>query len=103
MQRFAGPLRPAAQRGRVRRHPNSYAAAEEPGVLRQSALRIERQLRDGIRAFLIDVHYGVRDDDSDRVRTDLATRARRGTRSPRELSPRRFARPTGSPQVGLGR
>ena len=43
---------------------NSYAAAEEPGWLFASQRHgIERQLRDGIRAFLIDIHFGVRDDE----------------------------------------
>jgi hypothetical protein len=49
---------------------NSYSAAEEPGWLfANQRYGIERQLRDGIRLMLIDIHIGVRD--GNRVRTDL--------------------------------
>ena len=41
---------------------NSFAASDEPGwYFANQTYPIPRQLRDGIRAFLIDVHYGVRD------------------------------------------
>ncbi len=51
---------------------NSYAAAEEPGWYFANQNRpISRQLADGIRAFLIDVHFGVYDPSVGRVRTDL--------------------------------
>jgi len=51
---------------------NSYAASDRPGW-RFAPQRhgIARQLDDGIRALLIDVHYGVRDPATGRVRTDL--------------------------------
>ena len=52
---------------------NSFAASEEPGWhFANQTYPIPRQLRDGIRAFLLDVHYGVRDPANGRVRTDLA-------------------------------
>jgi hypothetical protein len=52
---------------------NSYAAAEQPGWFFTNQRRgIARQLRDGIRGLLIDVHYGVSDQASGRIRTDLA-------------------------------
>ena len=52
---------------------NSFAAAEEPGWYFASQNRpIPTQLKDGIRALLLDVHFGVSDAASGRVRTDLA-------------------------------
>ena len=52
---------------------NSFAAADEPDwFFANQRHGIERQLRDGIRGFLIDIHYGVRDPRRGRVRTDLA-------------------------------
>ncbi len=52
---------------------NSFAASEEPGWhFANQTYPIPRQLKDGIRAFLLDVHYGVRDPANGRVRTDLA-------------------------------
>ncbi|HEY5142222.1 MAG TPA: hypothetical protein VII98_01855 [Solirubrobacteraceae bacterium] len=51
---------------------NSYAASDEPGWLfPNQRFGIARQLDDGIRALLIDVHFGVRDPASGIVRTDL--------------------------------
>jgi len=51
---------------------NSYAAADEPGWLfANQRFGIARQLDDGIRALLIDIHTGVRDPDSGLIRTDL--------------------------------
>jgi hypothetical protein len=51
---------------------NSYAAADEPGwFFANQRFGIERQLEDGIRAFLIDVHLGAPDPENGRVRTDL--------------------------------
>ena len=51
---------------------NSFAAADEPGWYFASQTRpIARQLSDGIRALLIDVHYGVRDPANGSVRTDF--------------------------------
>ena len=67
---------------------NSYAAAEEPGWLFANQRHgIERQLRDGIRAFLIDIHYGAPDPASGRVRTDLAGEGSSRNKVARELSP----------------
>lgn len=68
---------------------NSYAASEEPGwFFTNQRYGIERQLRDGIRAFLIDVHYGVRDERRGRIRTDLAYEGSSRNKVVQELSPR---------------
>lgn len=51
---------------------NSFAASTEPGwYFANQTYPIARQLKDGIRAFLIDIHYGVYDAATGRVRTDL--------------------------------
>jgi hypothetical protein len=51
---------------------NSFAASDEPGwYFANQTYPIARQLRSGIRAFLIDIHYGVYDPATGRVRTDL--------------------------------
>jgi hypothetical protein len=51
---------------------NSFAASDEPGwYFANQTYPISRQLQDGIRALLIDVHFGVYDPTSGRVRTDL--------------------------------
>jgi hypothetical protein len=51
---------------------NSYAAADEPGwFFANQRFGIERQLEDGIRAFLIDIHFGAPDRQNGRVRTDF--------------------------------
>jgi len=52
---------------------NSYAASSEPGWhFANQTYGIRRQLDDGIRALLIDVHFGVPDaQNPDLVRTDL--------------------------------
>jgi hypothetical protein len=51
---------------------NSYAAADEPGWhFASQRFGIGRQLDDGIRALLLDVHYGVKAPDG-LVRTDFA-------------------------------
>jgi hypothetical protein len=51
---------------------NSFAASEEPGWhFANQRYGISRQLEDGIRALLIDVHFGVYDPATGRVRTDL--------------------------------
>jgi hypothetical protein len=51
---------------------NSFAASDEPWWhFANQTYPIPRQLQDGIRAFLLDVHYGVRDPANGRVRTDL--------------------------------
>ena len=52
---------------------NSFAASKEPGwYFASQTYPIARQLHDGIRALLIDIHYGVNDAATGRVRTDLA-------------------------------
>jgi hypothetical protein len=51
---------------------NSFAASEEPGwYFASQRYGISRQLNDGVRALLIDVHLGVYDPATGRVRTDL--------------------------------
>ncbi len=52
---------------------NSFAASDEPGwYFANQTYPISRQLNDGIRALLIDIHPGVYDAATGRVRTDLA-------------------------------
>jgi hypothetical protein len=52
---------------------NSMAASDEPGWrFANQRYGISRQLDDGIRALLIDVHFGVYDAATGRVRTDLS-------------------------------
>lgn len=51
---------------------NSYAASTEPGWhFATQRYGISRQLDDGIRALLLDIHMGVHDPATGRVRTDL--------------------------------
>jgi len=51
---------------------NSFAASDEPGWrFANQTYPIARQLKDGIRALLIDIHYGVSDPANGRVRTDF--------------------------------
>ena len=51
---------------------NSFAASDQPGwYFASQTYPIARQLHAGIRAFLIDIHYGVYDPATGRVRTDL--------------------------------
>ena len=65
---------------------NSYAAADEPGwFFANQRHGIARQLRDGIRSLLVDVHYGVRDERRGRVRTDLAYEGSSRNKVAREL------------------
>ena len=76
---------------------NSYAAADEPGWLfANQRFGIARQLRDGVRALLIDVHLGAPDPGSGRIRTDLAPRDRTATRSRGSSARPRCAPPTAS-------
>lgn len=52
---------------------NSFAASAEPGwYFANQRYGIARQLDDGIRALLLDVHFGVYDPATGRVRTDLS-------------------------------
>jgi hypothetical protein len=67
---------------------NSYAASDEPGWHFASQRHaIGRQLEDGIRAFLIDVHFGVYDTATGRVRTDLRAEGSDRNKVAAELSP----------------
>ena len=52
---------------------NSFAASAEPGWhFANQRYPLARQLDDGIRALLLDVHFGVYDPATGRVRTDLS-------------------------------
>jgi hypothetical protein len=67
---------------------NSYAASDQPGwFFANQRHGIARQLDDGIRGLLIDVHYGVRDPDRGRVRTDLAYEGSSRNKVVRQLGP----------------
>jgi hypothetical protein len=67
---------------------NSYAAAQEPGWLfANQRFGIARQLRDGIRALLVDVHLGAPEPKSGRTRTDLKAEGSDRNKVARELSP----------------
>jgi uncharacterized membrane protein HdeD (DUF308 family) len=67
---------------------NSFSAAEQPGWLfANQRFGIRRQLEDGIRGLLIDVHYGVRDRQTGRVRTDLEAEGTSRNRVAKALSP----------------
>jgi hypothetical protein len=68
---------------------NAFAAADEPGWLFANQRHgIERQLRDGIRGFMVDVHDGVRDPTRGLVRTDLKGENSSRNKVARQLSPR---------------
>jgi hypothetical protein len=83
---------------------NSMSAADSRGwLLANQRRRIPRQLRDGIRLFLIDPHYGVQDSRG-KVRTDFAAEKRGVNRVGAKLTPEVTAalnRLGGS--LGLGR
>lgn len=67
---------------------NSFSAADQPNWLfANQEYPIAEQLEDGVRGLFLDIHYGVRDPASGRVRTDLATEDRSRNRVARELSP----------------
>jgi hypothetical protein len=67
---------------------NSFAASDQPGwYFANQRLGISRQLNDGIRALLIDVHYGVRDPATGRVRTDLKAEGSDRNKVAAQLSP----------------
>ena len=66
---------------------NSFSAADSPGWFISNQRRtIPRQLRDGIRLFLIDPHWGV-EDERGRVRTDFAAEGRDRNRVAKGLPP----------------
>ncbi len=65
---------------------NSMSAAERPGWLfANQRFPIERQLRDGVRLLLLDIHVGVRD--GGRVRTDLQAEGVSRNRVAKALGP----------------
>jgi hypothetical protein len=67
---------------------NSYAASEEPGWhFAPQRYGIGRQLDDGIRALLLDVHYGVSAPDG-LVRTDFAAEGAEANKVAAALPPR---------------
>ena len=71
---------------------NSFAASEQPGwYFASQRYGIPRQLQDGIRAFLIDVHTGVADPSSGIVRTDLAAEGSDRNKVARTLPPTALA------------
>jgi hypothetical protein len=66
---------------------NSFSAADSPGWLIANQRRdIPRQLRDGIRLFLIDTHWGVADAQG-RVRTDFDAEQRDRNKVVKALPP----------------
>jgi hypothetical protein len=66
---------------------NSFSAADSGGWFIANQRRtIERQLQDGIRLFLIDPHWGVRDNEG-KVRTDFASEGRSRNRVAKSLPP----------------
>ena len=67
---------------------NSYAAADEPGWLFANQRHgIGRQLKDGIRALTLDIHFGVSDPSTGRVRTDLGGEGSSRNKVAQQLSP----------------
>jgi hypothetical protein len=68
---------------------NSYAASDQPGWYFANQRRgITRQLDDGITALLIDVHWGVPDARTGRVRTDLRAEGSDRNKVVKQLGPR---------------
>ncbi len=83
---------------------NSYAASDEPGWhFANQRFAIGRQLDDGIRALLIDVHFGVYDADHGIVRTDLRAEGSDRNKVAKQIGPQalRFA-DTVAGQIGVG-
>jgi hypothetical protein len=67
---------------------NSMAASTEPGwYFANQSYPIPRQLSDGIRALLIDVHYGVTDPANGRVRTDFSAEGADANKVARQVPP----------------
>ncbi len=67
---------------------NSFAASTEPGwYFANQTYPIGRQLQDGVRAFLIDIHYGVYDPATGRVRTDLTAEGSDRNKVAQQLPP----------------
>jgi hypothetical protein len=68
---------------------NSFAASDEPGwYFANQRYGISRQLDDGIRALLLDVHVGVYDAASGRVRTDLSAEGSDRNKVAKQVPPR---------------
>jgi len=68
---------------------NSFAASEEPGwYFANQSYPISRQLDDGIRALLIDVHFGVYDSATGWVRTDLSAEGSDRNKVAEQVPPR---------------
>jgi hypothetical protein len=66
---------------------NSFSAADSPGwYIANNRRTIPRQLRDGIRLFLIDAHWGV-EDNQGRVRTDFGAEGRSRNKVAKALPP----------------
>jgi hypothetical protein len=83
---------------------NSYAASDQRGWYFANQRRdIAKQLEDGVTGFLIDVHWGVLDPKSGRVRTDLRAEGSDRNKVVRQLDPRalRVARRIGG-NIGTG-
>lgn len=67
---------------------NSYAASDRPRWYFANQRRpISRQLEDGIRALLLDIHLGVRDGRTGRVRTDVKAEGGTRNKAAQALSP----------------
>lgn len=67
---------------------NSFAASSQPGWhFASQTYTISRQLDDGIRALLIDIHFGVYDPATGRVRTDLTADGSNRNKVAKQLSP----------------
>lgn len=68
---------------------NSFAASELPGWhFASQTYPIQRQLDDGIRALLLDIHYGIYDPAVGRVRTDLAAEGSDRNKVAKQVPPR---------------
>jgi hypothetical protein len=66
---------------------NSFSASDSPGwFIANQRHDIRRQLRDGIRLFLIDAHWGIENNEG-RVRTDFATEKRDRNKVAKSLPP----------------
>lgn len=67
---------------------NSYAASEQPGWrFASQRFGIARQLEDGIRGLLLDVHHGVRRPGSELIWTDLRASGGRSNKAADALPP----------------
>jgi uncharacterized membrane protein HdeD (DUF308 family) len=70
---------------------NSFSASDSPGwFIANQRHGMQRQLKDGIRLFLIDPHWGIENADG-RVRTDFATEKRDRNKVAKSLPPKVLA------------